>query len=39
MTTFYFAVAVLVIVDLLQSSYQRKLNREREELSRYRPEA
>lgn len=38
-STFYFAVAVLVIVDLLQSRYQRKLNREQNELSAYLPEA
>ncbi len=38
-TTFYFAIGVLVVVDLLQSRYQRRLEREREELRDYYPEA
>ena len=38
-STFYFAIAVLVIVDLLQSGFQKKLERERKEESDYFPEA
>ena len=28
-TTFYFSIAVLVVVDIIQSGYQRKLAAER----------
>ncbi len=38
-TTFYFAVAAVVVVDLLQTRYQRKLERERDDFKTYFPEA
>jgi hypothetical protein len=31
-TTFYFVIAVLVLIDIVQSRYQKKLNKELDQL-------